>query len=247
MCTVVCRWQPDAAVPVQVLALRDELRTRAFDLPDAWWPQLPGVVGGRDRSAGGTWCVTDVATSVTGVVLNRPERRVAEPGAPSRGVLPLLVAQHGQRWSEHVDVAPMAGFNLVLVSVDQASWWSFDGTELRSEQLRAGTHMFTPLGLRSEIDPRLLADAPPADPEADGTVDELWGSWLSVVRTSVPGTGATDLVVQRDIGGDSYETVFGQLIAARPGVLRLDYLARPARNPGGDWVTRVWRGDDLPG
>jgi hypothetical protein len=250
MCTVVCRWQPGAAAagqaPVQMLALRDELSSRAYDLPDTWWPQQPDVVGGRDRTAGGTWCVTDVATSATGVVLNRPERRVAAPGAPSRGVLPLLAVQHGEQWVDHVDVGPMASFNLVLVSPAHACWWSFDGSTVQHQELGAGTHMFTPLGLRSEIDPRLLAAAPAADPEATGPVDELWGSWLAVVRTAVPGTGPTDLVVQREFDGDSYETVFGQLIAARPGVLRLDYLARPARNPRGDWATRVWRSAQVP-
>src|SRR3954469_22453402 len=109
MCTVVCRHDPGQASPVQVLALRDELASRAFDLPGAWWPDQPTVIGGRDRLAGGSWCVTDVAAGVTAVVLNSPLRRTAEAGAASRGVLPLLAVAHGQQWAQHVDVAPMAG------------------------------------------------------------------------------------------------------------------------------------------
>src|SRR4051794_41760183 len=84
MCTVVCRWLPDE--PVQILAVRDELISRDFDLPDEWWPAQPGVIGGRDQQAGGSWCVSDLASGVTALVLNRIERRT---GAPSRGVLPF--------------------------------------------------------------------------------------------------------------------------------------------------------------
>ena len=29
-----------------------------FDDPAPWWPDLPDVYGGRDRTAGGTWCAT---------------------------------------------------------------------------------------------------------------------------------------------------------------------------------------------
>src|SRR4051794_23384173 len=82
VCTVVVRWAPQQ--PVQVLALRDELVGRDFDDPAAWWPDQPSVVGGRDRVAGGSWCVTDVDSGVTALVLNRPQRRLAAPGASSR-------------------------------------------------------------------------------------------------------------------------------------------------------------------
>ena len=93
MCTVVVRWS--AGEPVLVLALRDERTDREFDDPGAWWPEQPHVVGGRDRAAGGSWCVTDVASGSTALVLNRGQRRVAAPGAPSRGVLPLLAVGLG--------------------------------------------------------------------------------------------------------------------------------------------------------
>src|SRR5436305_8112299 len=102
MCTVVVRWQPGE--PTRLLALRDELTDRAFDDPGEWWPQHPGVVGGRDRAAGGTWCASNVATGVTALVLNRPEKRTAAPGAPSRGVLPLLGVTHEHAWPEHLEL-----------------------------------------------------------------------------------------------------------------------------------------------
>src|SRR5438445_6510293 len=103
VCTVVVRWT--ARQPTRILALRDELTAREFDDPDRWWPDRPDVVGGRDRTAGGTWCANRIETGVTAMVLNRAPRRVAAAGAPSRGVLPLLAASHETSWIDHVDVA----------------------------------------------------------------------------------------------------------------------------------------------
>src|SRR5690349_13679683 len=116
MCTVVCRWSPGTTV--HLLAVRDEFVGREFDGPGAWWPDQPDVIGGRDRQAGGTWCACDVRTGTIGVVLNRPDRPQAQPGAASRGVLPLLAVEHGTEWTDHVDIAPMASFNLMLVTAD---------------------------------------------------------------------------------------------------------------------------------
>jgi hypothetical protein len=39
-------------------------------------------------------------------------------------------------------------------------------------------------------------------------------------------------------GEDSFETVFGQLIAASPGRLRLDYTIKPARSHS--WTVDQW-------
>lgn len=218
---------------MRMLALRDELYSRAFDLPGEWWPDQPGVIGGRDRGAGGTWCASDVTSGVTAVVLNRPEKMIADTGAPSRGMLPLHGVRELDGWVTRVDVASMAGFNLVIAQPDRLRWWSFDGVRLVSEELGPGVSMFTPLGRRTdEFDPRL----------ASGEPDQ----WRAVVRTSQPSPDPRQgLVVQRPLeDGGSYETVFGQLIAARPGELRLDYLLHVARDPDGPWTSAQWGADD---
>jgi hypothetical protein len=250
MCTLVCRWQPDAALPVVMLALRDELRSREFDNPAGWWPEFPNVVGGRDRRAGGSWCVTDVACGTTAVVLNRPEKRTAAPGAPSRGALPLLATRHGSRWSDHVDVAAMAGFNLVLAAPDGLHWWSYDGQTLRDEPLPAGTAMFAPTGrVDPVLDARLLTapsiSATPADPFA-APPEQAWRPWLDVVRQSRPTSERSGLLVRRAIADDSYETVFGQFLATAPGWLRVDFRRAVATDPGGPWTTQCWPAPEQP-
>ena len=80
MCTVVVRSAPNDAVPVQILALRDEFVSRSFDLPGMWWDEHPGVIGGRDQRAGGTWCVSHVPSGVTAVVLNVTVTEPSDPG-----------------------------------------------------------------------------------------------------------------------------------------------------------------------
>lgn len=244
---MVCRWQPDARFAVQVLALRDELLSRAFDPPGDWWVGQPGVVGGRDRSAGGSWCVSDVADGVTAVVLNRPERRTAAAGAASRGVLPLAAARYRERWPEFVEVAGMASFNVVLASPRSLCWWSFDGRRLQRQELAAGTYMFTPRGLAtSEIDHRFAVGGARLDPDVTAPVGQVWADWLTIVEEATPSDDPLGLIVRRPIDQDSYETVFGQFIAAAPGVLRLDYLNNPAQGTDRAWTTRLWNPVEVP-
>jgi hypothetical protein len=250
MCTVVCHWSPGSTV--RLLALRDELAGRAFDLPGAWWAGQPQVIGGRDRLGGGTWCASDVRAGVTAVVLNRPELRRAVAGAPSRGVLPLLAVQWLADWPSKIELAGMASFNLVLVTPEALTWWCYDGESLQQNTLGAGTHMFTPRGLAVPIDAR-FADTPPAgadpdggdgraDPDCAGSTGQLWAGWLPVVRQSVPSSDPQQLLVRISVGADSFETVFGQFICGRPGALRLDYLVTPDR--GGSWTIARWRERD---
>jgi Transport and Golgi organisation 2 len=242
VCTVVCRWSAESDFPVQMLALRDELASRAFDLPGAWWPDQPDVVGGRDRLAGGSWCVSDVRRGVTGVVLNRPERREAAPGAPSRGVLPLLAVRRGQSWPDFLDVAGMAGFNLVLASPEGLRWWAFDGDTLTRKDLVAGTYMFTPGGLlRSGLDPRFGPGGIAFTGVMDAETPQAWPQWLAVVEDARPSEDPAQLLVRKPIDGDVFRTVFGQFIAARPGTLRLDHRLDPAS--AGVWTTRTLRPD----
>ncbi len=238
MCTVVCRWSADGEFPVQMLALRDELASRAFDLPGAWWPDQPDVIGGRDRQAGGSWCVSDVRTGMTGVVLNRPERREAAAGASSRGVLPLLAVQHGEQWPQFIDVIGMASFNLVLARPSGLRWWSFDGERLDDKELIAGTYMFTPGGLlRSGLDPRFGPAGRGFTGDLSAPTRQAWPDWVAVVGDATPSEDPAQLLVRMPVEDDIFATVFGQFIASRPGTLRLDHLLDPPS--GGRWTTRT--------
>ena len=51
-------------------------------------------------------------------MLNRPQKQVADPGAPSRGMLPLLAVERGKHWLSEVHLDGMASFLLVLAAPD---------------------------------------------------------------------------------------------------------------------------------
>ena len=227
MCTVVVRRSADR--PAEVLAVRDEVTSRAFDGPGRWWPQLRDVVGGRDHVAGGTWCATHVGTGVTCLVLNRYHERPATPGAASRGVLPLLGAVHGSGWTSHVELAGMAGFLLVLTTPDRLTSWEFDGDRLVETEHPEGTTVVTSGGPEDrKADRWRAAFAAAAFP----------GCWRGLVQESPPADDPSALVVRHERDGQVYGTVFAETIDARPGLLRLEYSRRPWS--GDAWDTAVF-------
>jgi hypothetical protein len=223
VCTVVVRWS--VGQPPQILALRDELTTRAFDDPGTWWPEQPDVVGGRDRTAGGTWCATRVGTGATALVVNRPQKQQADPGAASRGVLPLLGVDRGPDWPDHLELDGMASFALLLATPDRLTTWVFDGEALVRVDHEAGTHMLTSGGPENR-----KAEAHLAAFEVAGYPD----GWRRLVQDGPPRDDPAALVVRHEQDGLVFGTVFGELIDARPGRLRLAYSRQP-------WSGDPWR------
>ena len=221
MCTVVVRRSEGG--PAQILAVRDESTAREFDDPGAWWPEFPDVVGGRDRTAGGTWCATHVPTGTTALVVNRPAKREADPGAPSRGVLPLLAARHGAGWLDHVDLAGMASFALLLVTPHRAVTWDFDGTDLRTTEHPPGTHMLTSGGPEDRKADTYLADFAAAG---------YPGGWRDLVGQQSPRDDPGALLVRHEEDGKVWATVFAELIEAAPGRLRIEHSRRPWSGDG---------------
>jgi uncharacterized protein with NRDE domain len=222
VCTVVVHWAPSA--PVLVLALRDELVGREFDDPGAWWPEQPSVRGGRDRVAGGSWCVTDVDAGLTALVLNRPQRRFADIGASSRGVLPLLATAYGEGWPEQVELQGMASFALVLAGPQSLTEWVFDGAALTSTELLPGTHMVTSGGAEDGKAGRYLEQFA-ADPTAR--------AWRALVVGRQPQDDPAALVVRHALDGAVYATVFGQVIESRPGDVSFAWSRTP-------WLEDGW-------
>ncbi|RBY83722.1 hypothetical protein DQ238_01190 [Geodermatophilus sp. TF02-6] len=223
MCTVVACWS--RGQPVRILALRDELTSRGFDDPGRWWPGSPDVVGGRDRSAGGTWCASRVGTGATALVLNRPQKPLADPGAPSRGVLPLLGVTHGADWPRYTALDGMASFTLVLATPSRLTTWDFDGATLGTTEHPPGTSMVTSGGPEDgKVARHLRAFADAGYPHG----------WRRLVASGPPRDDPAALVVRHEHDGRVFATVFGELIEARPGRLRLEYSRQP-------WTGAPWR------
>src|SRR2546421_4307262 len=110
------------------------------------------LLGGRDRSAGGTWLAVDPDRPAVAAVLNGTRLPLPADGVrPSRGGLPLA-ALRGEVPS-HVD--GYDGFHLVLGTAQRVRVWSWDGTAVRTTELAPGDHVIVNEG----VDP---ADRPVA-------------------------------------------------------------------------------------
>ena len=231
MCTVVVG-SPVEGGPVLLLALRDELVGREFDDPGTWWPDAPHVVGGHDRRAGGSCCVTDVPSGATALVLNRPQRPAAAPGAPSRGVLPLRAVAHREHWPEQVDLTGMASFALLLATTQRRTVWEFDGERLTAEVLPDGTHMLTSGAAEQG---RAARHLPAFAAQASSS------AWRDVVRRSAVEDDPASLLVRHVTPDAVFATVFAQVLEVTPGQAALSWSRTPT--VADSWQERRWTSD----
>jgi Transport and Golgi organisation 2 len=148
VCTVVLLSRPGHAWPLVLAANRDEMLDRAWDPPGAYWPDRPGVVAGRDRSAGGTWMGLN-SDGVVAAVLNRPGSLGPAAGKRSRGELPLLALDHrcaadASASIGRMDAAAWRSFNLVIA--DRTGAYFLRGLghgRPESVPMTPGLHMIT--------------------------------------------------------------------------------------------------------
>jgi hypothetical protein len=161
MCTVLIRFRPGTAEPLWLGAVRDEFADRPWDPPAAHWGDH--LLGGLDRTAGGTWLAVDPDRPAVAALLNG--KRLPPPpdgNRPSRGSLPLA-ALRGQPLP---DALPRYdGFHLVFATPSAVRVWTWDGAGLTERLLDAGEHIIVNAGIvDAGID---VAGIDVADPKPD--------------------------------------------------------------------------------
>lgn len=179
--------RPGHPWPVLLAANRDERLDRAWDAPSPHWPDAPGVVGGRDRTAGGSW----MALGTSGVVaaaLNRPGSLGPATGKRSRGELPILGAAADSAAAAAARIAALAAaewrpFNMVLADSRDAFFVRGLGDGFPEiAALPEGVSMVTAHDPNDASSPRTrrhlprFRAAPPPDP---GTGD--WSAWTALL------------------------------------------------------------------
>src|SRR5687767_3000357 len=120
VCTVLLRLAPGGPLPVVLGAIRDEFVARAWDPPAAHWPGThPGLLGGRDERAGGTWLALDPARPAVAALLNAGKREEPEDEEPrpTRGTLALRILTDGGLPD---DVSRYDLFHLLRVTLEGA-------------------------------------------------------------------------------------------------------------------------------
>lgn len=203
MCTVVI--DVENAGSARLLAVRDEDPLRAWDSLGAWWPEEhPGVIGIRDRRAGGAWLAVNPAERRLAVLLNRADvEGLPETHVVSRGALAL------ESVSGRSPVAPLSmhGFNLLEVRPEGARVLSWDGVDLRETPIDPGTHMIAHDDLDDVATPRIEAWLPefralgPSTDSADWTAE-----WTALLASSTTLAPEDDRAIIRDNRPHGYPT-----------------------------------------
>ncbi len=131
MCLVVVAHAAAARYRFVIAANRDELHARPTRHA-GWWPEPPGLLGGRDLLAGGTWLGVDKhgrIAAVTNVRDGMPREAPRSRGALVTGYLSGGESAAGFAALSTAAGGSFAAFNLLL----------FDGAELWYASNRAST------------------------------------------------------------------------------------------------------------
>jgi hypothetical protein len=235
VCTLVIAHDPDARWPVLLAATRDEFRERPWQPPDEWWPEHPGLLGGRDERSGGTWLAIEPRSRRVAVILNRIEpTALSDTEARSRGELPLIAAAGGAEAFEVEDLRLVRPFNLALAEADRVTWWRYDGEQLTRREVPPGLHILTAADLDDMSNPRQrywlpeFAAAPRPAPGPDERAPDGWGGWPELLAdVDRPYDDPRALNVRRGGIGGVFGTVSASLLAVGPEELRFEFCPGP--------------------
>lgn len=144
MCLLVFAWDAHPRYRLVFAGNRDEFHRRPAAAAD-WWHDAPGVVGGRDLQAGGTWLALG-RDGRFAVVTNFREMAPAVAGAPSRGGLVgdwlrgEGAAAHAARLRESAH--RYAGYNLIYgdLAGPAPALHYFSNREASASPLETGIH-----------------------------------------------------------------------------------------------------------
>ncbi len=133
MCLILLAWRVDPRFPLVVAANRDEFHARPCAAA-AFWADQPGILGGRDLQAGGTWLGVARNGRFASVTNYRGGH---DPGAAqSRGALVtgfLLNSGSSESYVSEVFRAKdsYSGFNLLVADREELWWLSNRGNGAR--------------------------------------------------------------------------------------------------------------------
>jgi hypothetical protein len=126
MCTTVILYRPDHDWPLILGANRDEMIQRPCKAPAHHWPDRPGVVGGLDLQANGSWLGVN-ATGVAACILNRHGSLGPAEGFRSRGELVLEALDHADATASaealrRINPKAYRPFNMLIADNENVFW-----------------------------------------------------------------------------------------------------------------------------
>jgi uncharacterized protein with NRDE domain len=223
MCTLILLRRPGDAWPLLLAANRDERPSRPSRPPAAHWPEWPGVVGGLDEEAGGSWLALN-EQGLVAAVLDREDSLGSDPDAAgaetrrSRGEVVLEALDHAEA-SEAAgalsDLRPDAyrPFNLVLADPRRAYWLRHGGDgEIRVHPITAGLHMIAATEFDDPAHPRVRHFLPrfrqaPVPRLGEDPAHDDWTAWQALLAARDAGPDAPPAAAMNLGPGDNGETV----------------------------------------
>ncbi len=127
--------------PLLLLGNRDEFHARP-SAAAAPWPDLPGVRGGRDLEAGGSWLAVHDngrVAAVTNIRLLNVQRGTRSRGDLVRDFVAGSASAADVIAAVQRDVGDYAPFNLVLADREQA--WCLESPRALAQRLAPGVHV----------------------------------------------------------------------------------------------------------
>lgn len=220
MCLIVFDWRPGSAVPLRLAGNRDEFHGRPTAALDGW-PDAPGILGGRDLRAGGTWLAAHRRGRLAAVTNVRDPEFVAPVAGPSRGELVrhALVCDSLPDWLEQLaqgEARHYAGFNL-LASDGRQLWHLHHGRSgTRLQCVSPGVHGLSNASLDTPWPKLLRSRTRLAEALITDTADFATQAWALLADdhrpadSDLPDTGV-GLALERQlaapfIAGEEYGT-----------------------------------------
>ncbi len=262
MCTALLSIEPGR--PTLLVGVRDELADRPWEPPGPHWPEWPGLIGGRDLQAGGTWLAVSPRDRRAATVLNGRGQPAPVITRESRGALPLQAA--AGKPVDRAAAATLDPFHLITAEPGGAIVQSWDGRSLTERELGPGLYFSVNSGFADELLPASSSPGQDAQGAANGRAHELgridyflprfqaaslpepepgepvaaaWGEWFGLVNGDGIDSGDDRaLIVRRGLDGRVFGTTSISLVALSPDWLRYDFTARPG-DPGAWYPVRV--------
>jgi uncharacterized protein with NRDE domain len=141
MCILLFAHRVHPDYPLVLLANRDEFHAREA-LPAHAWQDTPGLIGGRDLSAGGTWLGATLQGRFAALTNYRDFRLPMPENPPSRGelVTGFLQSENPEAWLRALEAKGhhYAGFN--LLASDGERLWHISNQGSGLTQVEPGLH-----------------------------------------------------------------------------------------------------------
>jgi uncharacterized protein with NRDE domain len=216
MCTLIVR----TGQPLTLMGVRDEFADRPWEGPGEHWPEYPGVIGGRDLKAGGTWLAVHPAARRAAALLNGHGRPAPETTRVSRGDLALRAARTGE--PPGGDLTRYDPFHLVLADPARVRMLSWDGERLTDTGLPDGTSMIVNSGL-DPASPRVVTHLPRF---------AAAGDWRELIRVA-PSADPAALIIRHELAdGRVFASLSVMEVTLAPDGVTYDFTDLTAERDG---------------